>query len=186
MISMISAYALNSEGRPVIGRDNRIPWRLPEDMQWFKAHTMHKLLLMGRKTYQSIHGGTLKNRRICVLTRDPNFTVSVPSDRAYVQRNIENLLLAHARTDLPLVVCGGSSIYEQFLPFASSVLLTEVHQTHEGDAFLPFTHEDLAKKHGFTLVMLDRNQRQFRDEAPEVEWTYRLYTRPVRADVARS
>ena len=186
MISMIAAYALNQEGQPVIGRDNRIPWRLPEDMKWFQAHTMYKLLLMGRKTYQSIQGGTLKNRRICVLTRDPNFTVSVSPDRAYVEHDVENLLREHTHTDLPLVVCGGSSVYEQFLPWASSVLLTEVHQTHEGDAFLPFTPEDLAKQHGFTLVMLDRNQRQFRDEAPEAEWTYRLYTRTIHNHVARS
>lgn len=126
MISIIVAMAEDN----VIGIENRLPWSLPEDMKWFRRHTLGKTVLMGRNTYESI-GKPLPDRRNLVLTRDmayqaPGCTV--------VHSDAEALAAAG---DGELMVIGGASIYEQWLPRAQRLYLTEVHARIAGDAWFP-------------------------------------------------
>ena len=120
----IAAMSLNR----VIGSGNKIPWHLPEDFKWFKATTTGHIIVMGRKTFESI-GKPLPNRETIVLSRS-NF--SYPGVKTI--RNLEELPVV---TDRQVFICGGAQIYEQALPLCSEILLTLVNCEVEGDAFFP-------------------------------------------------
>jgi dihydrofolate reductase len=114
----------------VIGRGNQLPWRLPADLRRFKALTLGKRVLMGRKTYESI-GKALPGRTNLVLSRSPAFA---PSDCTVVSGI--DVARAAAGDGTPLMVIGGAEIYRQCLPLTSRIHLTLVHTTIEdGDAF---------------------------------------------------
>lgn len=127
LISVLVAVARNG----VIGRDNTLPWRLSSDLRRFKALTMGKPILMGRRTFDSI-GKPLPGRRSIVLTRDRGF--SVP-DVATVH-DWEGAVAAAA--DAPeLVVIGGNAVFDLALPQADRIYLTEVEAAPEGDVVFP-------------------------------------------------
>jgi dihydrofolate reductase len=126
-VSLIVAMAADR----VIGVDNALPWRLPDDLKRFKAVTLGKPVLMGRRTFESI-GRPLPGRLNIVLTRNPDFrvagVVAVPSWAAALQ----------AAGDAPeLMVIGGALLYTQALPLAQRIYLTEVHAQVPGDAQFP-------------------------------------------------
>jgi dihydrofolate reductase len=132
-IALIVAVSQNN----VIGRDNQLPWHLPEDLQYFKSVTMGKPILMGRKTYESI-GRPLPGRTNIVITRDPNWTaVGVE-----VVNSLDAAMVAgeeackEAKSD-EIMVIGGAQIYRDCLPLASKLYLTQVEAEIEGDAFFP-------------------------------------------------
>ena len=132
-IALIVAASQNH----VIGLDNQLPWHLPEDLQYFKAVTMGKPILMGRKTYDSI-GRPLPGRVNIVLTRDKNWT-------AQGVEVVNDLDAAIAASDKAckdadadeLMIIGGEQIYRKFLPVASKLYLTKVEAEIEGDAYFP-------------------------------------------------
>lgn len=116
----------------VIGRNNELPWRLPNDLQRFKALTTGYTILMGRKTWESI-GRPLPRRRNLVLSRQQ---LTLPEGVQQV-RTPEEALAATAGEPL-LFVIGGGEVYQQFLPLADELFLTEVHtDVPGGDAFFP-------------------------------------------------
>lgn len=125
MISMIVAMAENR----AIGKDNQLLWRLKADLQHFKAKTLGKALVMGRKTYESI-GRPLPGRRTIVLTRDPNFA----PEGVEVLHSVAEVLALDVDE---LIIGGGEQIYQLFLPFVQKLYLTKVAITLEGDAFFP-------------------------------------------------
>src|SRR5437899_7633213 len=106
----IAAMSLNR----VIGAGNRIPWHLPEDFKWFKKMTTGHVLIMGRKTFESI-GRPLPNRRTIVLTRSALAFPGVDTVAELSQINPEAAEFAGQE----LFVCGGDQIYQAALPFAS-------------------------------------------------------------------
>jgi len=115
----------------VIGRDGGLPWRLPADLKRFKAATMGKPMIMGRRTFESFPAA-LPGRRHIVLTRDPDW--SAPG--AEVARSVEEALALAG--DVPHVaVIGGAEVFALFLPRATRVELTEVHGAPEGDTVMP-------------------------------------------------
>ncbi|NIP24903.1 MAG: type 3 dihydrofolate reductase, partial [candidate division Zixibacteria bacterium] len=126
-ISLIAAMARNR----VIGRDNGIPWRLPAEMKWFKATTMGKPILMGRKTYESI-GRPLPGRHNIVLTRNRDYS----AEDCTVVHSIEEAISA-AGADQELMIMGGAFLYEQFLSLADCLYLTFIEADIEGDAYFP-------------------------------------------------
>jgi dihydrofolate reductase len=105
----------------VIGRGNQLPWHLPADLKHFKALTLGRPILMGRKTYQSI-GKALPGRMNIVLTRSAEFS---PGD-CMVAASLEQARIA-AALQPALMVIGGADIYRQCLPLASRIYLTLVH-----------------------------------------------------------
>ncbi len=124
MITFYLARATNG----VIGRDGQLPWRLPADLKRFKALTMGKPMVMGRKTFESFPS-PLPGRRHIVLTRG-NWT----ADGAEVAHSVDEAM-AMAGDDVAVI--GGAQIYAQFLPHADRIELTEVHAAPDGDATVP-------------------------------------------------
>ena len=125
MITFVLARADNG----VIGRDGQLPWRLPADLKRFKAMTMGKPMIMGRKTFESFPS-PLPGRRHIVLTRDRAWTAA----GAEVAHSAEEAL-ALAGDDVAVI--GGAEVFALFLDRADRVELTEVHATPEGDATVP-------------------------------------------------
>ncbi|MBD2869785.1 dihydrofolate reductase [Paenibacillus arenilitoris] len=146
-----------------IGVGNKMPWRLPAEMAYFTKMTTGKTVLMGRKTYESLRG-PLKNRRNVVLTRQPDY---MPEGCEAVHSVEEALGLGE--TD-ELMVMGGAEIYALFLPYADTILLTDVETDIEGgDAFFPsFSTAE------WELVDSDRRES---DEKNAYAFTFRTYKR---------
>ena len=138
-MSKLKAIAAMSLNR-VIGSGGQIPWHLPEDFKWFKQITMGHVLVMGRKTFESI-GRPLPGRETVVLTRT---SFSHPGVRSIRELKEAAAIPGETRT---LFLCGGAQIYDQYLPLCSELYLTLVKRIVDGDAFFPaFENEfDLAE-----------------------------------------
>jgi dihydrofolate reductase len=159
MISIIAAVAQNG----VIGADNRLPWHLPDDLKRFKALSMAKPIVMGRRTFDSI-GKPLPGRTNIVVSRQPGLaiagTIVAPSLDA---------ALAAAGAVPEVVVIGGAEIFRQVLPRTAVVHLTRVHARIAGDVVFPeldpdrwretvVEHHAADERHqyAFTFVTLER------------------------------
>lgn len=128
---LISAIVAMAENR-VIGKDNQLPWRLPADLRHFKALTMGKPVLMGRKTHESI-GRALPGRRNIILTRNTGFKAS---EGVEVVHSIDAVLKSLKATD-ELMLIGGAELYRELLPRVQRIYLTVVHAQVEGDRYFP-------------------------------------------------
>jgi dihydrofolate reductase len=127
-LKQFKAIAAMSENR-VIGQGNKIPWHLPEDFKWFKRMTTRHVIVMGRKTFESI-GKPLPNRETIVLSRG-GFQYSGV-------RTISDLgEIDPAKETREVFICGGAQIYEKALPLCSDLYLTLVKRVVDGDAFFP-------------------------------------------------
>jgi len=115
----------------VIGHHNKLPWRLPEDMAFFRRTTTGNPVLMGRKTFESFGARPLKNRVNIVLTRSTDYA----PEGAEIAHSVEEALSRYRSGDV--YVIGGEEIYRQLLPVADRIVLTEIESEFEGDAFFP-------------------------------------------------
>jgi dihydrofolate reductase len=127
LISLLVAATENG----VIGRDNGMPWHLPDDLKHFKTLTLAKPVLMGRRTFDSI-GRPLPGRTNLVLTRTPDW--SVPG--VTVVADLDAAIRA-AGSAPELVIAGGAQVYALALPRATRIYLTRIHAVIEGDTRLP-------------------------------------------------
>ncbi len=116
----------------VIGIKNALPWKLPADMEHFRRLTDKKPLIMGQKTFESI-GKALPGRINIVLTLDKNFQAS----DCLVAHSIEEALQIAKEKGEEVMICGGFSVYKQFLPLADRMYLTLIEGDFDGDAFFP-------------------------------------------------
>ncbi len=116
----------------VIGAGNKIPWHLPEDFKWFKKMTSGQIVVMGRKTFESI-GKPLANRTTVVLTRSPKTITGVITISDLSQLDPVSPALAGCE----IFICGGAEVYQQSLPLCSDLYLTLVKREVEGDRFFP-------------------------------------------------
>ena len=158
-VSLVVAMARNR----VIGRDNALPWRLPEDLAYFKRVTMGHPIVMGRRTYESI-GRPLPGRLNIVVSRNRDFAAA----GCRVVPSIEDAWKAAGDAD-EVSVIGGTSIFDAALPRADVIHLTEVDADVEGDTWFPVfdrreweEHEvlrhpaDARHEHPFRIVRLER------------------------------
>ncbi len=144
----------------VIGADNRIPWHLPEDFKFFKKMTTGQVIVMGRRTFESI-GRPLPNRLTVVLTRS---AVAIPGVEIVAD-------LSHLNPDAPayagrqIFICGGAQVYAQALPLCSDLYLTLVKRVVLGDTFFPSFEdqfqrgEELLDCPDFQIVHYRRRQK---------------------------
>lgn len=164
-LALIVAAAKNG----VIGRDNSLPWHLPEDLKYFKRVTLGKPIIMGRKTYESI-GRPLPGRTNIVVTRQPHWR----AEGVEVAGSLEQALAAAGRAAQEsgveeVMVIGGAQLYAQSLARADKIYLTEVQPEIEGDAVFPVLNprdwRELSRKnqttHGlapynYAFVVLER------------------------------
>ncbi len=116
----------------VIGIENRLPWKLPNDMKWFRQHTLGKPIIMGRKTFDSFGAKPLPDRTNIIITRDKSYQAR----DSIVVHSIEEALQAAGDVDEVMII-GGASFYAQMLPRAERLYLTIVHAKVEGDAWFP-------------------------------------------------
>jgi dihydrofolate reductase len=133
-ISLIAAATENN----VIGKDNDLPWHLPDDMKFFVQTTKGHHILMGRKNLESF-GKLLPRRTNIILTRDQSFNY----EGAVIFHDLkEAFQFAEKNGEEELMVIGGGEIYKQALPHADRIYLTRIHTELEGDTFFPdFDHK---------------------------------------------
>lgn len=121
----------------VIGRDGGMPWHIPADLRHFRAVTMGKPLIMGRKTFQSI-GRPLPGRANIVVTRDRTFSVPGVTLAGSVDEALREAEATARRDGVDeVMVIGGGEIYARLLPVAARIYLTEVHAAPDGDVLFP-------------------------------------------------
>lgn len=125
-ITLLAAVGANL----VIGRDGSMPWHLPLDLAHFKAITMGHTMVMGRKTYDAI-GRALPGRRTIVITGQQGWHAA----SVEVAHSLAEALALAGPTDV--FVVGGGQVYREAMPFADQMMLTEIDQSPEGDAFFP-------------------------------------------------
>jgi dihydrofolate reductase len=164
-LAIVAALADNG----VIGRDNRLIWRLKSDLRRFRELTWGKPMIMGRKTFESI-GKPLPGRKTVVLTRDRSFAVEgVAVAHSWAEAVARGDDLAEAMNAEEVIVAGGAEIYRLALPHADRLYLTLVHAAPKGDAVFPAFHRTRFKEqrrrdcpagpddeYGFTFLDLTR------------------------------
>jgi dihydrofolate reductase len=160
-VSLIAALARNR----VIGRDNRLPWRLPADLRRFKQLTMGHTLLVGRTTFESI-GRPLPGRTMLVASRQEGYA----PDGVRVVRSVQEALdVAREGGETELFVAGGAEIYRQTLPVADRLQLTRIEEDVRGDAYFPEYDETQWK-------LMDRQDHEPTEETP-FAWSFQVYDR---------
>lgn len=129
-VTLVAAVARNG----VIGVDGGLPWRLPDDLRRFKELTLGHVLVMGRKTYETI-GHPLSERTTVVVTRNPSWDPG--SVEVRVAGSVEDAIEAAAAIDPEVFVVGGAQVYAAALPLADRLELTWVDAEPDGDTRFP-------------------------------------------------
>lgn len=166
-LPLVLVVAIAENG--VIGRRGALPWRIPGDLKHFKAVTMGKPMVMGRKTYESI-GKPLPGRTSLVLTHDKDWR----ADGVIAGHSLEEVLklaneAAKQSGASEIAIIGGSALFEETLPRAAKIELTEVHAKPEGDVYFPKYDRSAFREtrregpmqsekddHAFSVVTLER------------------------------
>ncbi|MDU1314717.1 dihydrofolate reductase [Clostridium septicum] len=130
MLSIIVAKANNG----IIGGDNKLLWHISEDLKRFKEITSGNIIIMGRKTFQSLPG-ILPNRKHIVITRDTNFKVD--SDMVEVYNNLNDVISNYKNSENEAFIIGGGEIYKALLPHSNKLYLTIINKDFEGDTKFP-------------------------------------------------
>ncbi|EME68469.1 dihydrofolate reductase [Paramagnetospirillum caucaseum] len=158
-VSIIVAVAANG----VIGKDNALPWHIPEDLKWFKENTLGKPVIMGRKTWESI-GRPLPKRPNIVVTRQAEWR----AEGAHTAHSLDEALDLATRLApgaVELMVIGGNALFAEALPRAARLYLTEIARAYEGDTLFPALDRSLwretlrrpnAGEPPFDFVVLER------------------------------
>lgn len=163
MISIIAAVSNNN----VLGRDNQIIWQIPADLQYFKSITQGHVVIMGRKTFESLEK-PLSNRTNIVVTRQHDYAGEGIIIAHSVQEAIKK---ARNFNEEEIFIIGGGEIYRQCLPFTDRIYLTKIHAVYAGDTYFPEFDEDEWKvikeehheadqknKHPYTFLVYQRNK----------------------------
>ena len=166
IISLISAMGHDR----VIGINNRLPWKLPADMKWFREQTMGKPIVMGRKTFESFGAKPLPGRANIIITRDTSYSAK---DCIVVHSIDDAVKAAHSCEDHAdeMMIIGGASFYEQMLPRTDRLYLTEIHHPFQGDSWFPAYNEsewhetkridctaDEKNRYDYSFVIYERNE----------------------------
>jgi len=150
----------------VIGINNRLPWKLPADMKWFREQTMRKPIVMGRKTFESFGAKPLPGRTNIIITRDTSYSAK----DCIVVHSIDDAINAAQDAD-EIMIIGGASFYEQMLPRTDRMYLTEIHHPFQGDSWFPAYNEsewyetkridctaDEKNRYNYSFVIYERNK----------------------------
>lgn len=161
MLSIIVAKAKNN----IIGKDNQLLWHLPEDLKRFKQITTGHVIIMGRKTFESL-GRVLPNRKHVILSQNPDFNVeneniqvvhSMFEIQEYMENEEENFVI------------GGAMIYNLLMPYVQKMYVTEIQKDFDGDSFFPkIDHEIWEEK---------AREKRLPDEQNSFEYDFVTYER---------
>ncbi|MBA7688119.1 IS1595 family transposase ISSsu9 [subsurface metagenome] len=150
IVTLIAAVSENN----VIGRDNTLIWRIPQDMKRFKEITWGHHVIMGRKSFESLQN-PLSSRTNIILTRQRSYhpegcaeSKSAEDPDCFVVHSPEEALaLSRMRRETEVFIAGGEQVYRRFLELADRIYLTRVHHTFEGDTFFPDLEGDWVETH---------------------------------------
>ena len=160
LISLIVAVAKNG----VIGKDNKLPWHLPADLQFFKKTTLGNPIIMGRKNFESI-GRILPGRANIVLTKNPSFS----ADGVLAVHSLKEAFeTAQKNGANECFIIGGAEIYKQALPFCKKLYVTRVHGVFEGDTYMPEFEKDFRKTSCVNNFKDERNMYDYDFEVWEL------------------
>lgn len=134
MLSIIVAKAKNN----IIGKNNSMLWKLPDDLKKFKEKTEGHTIIMGRKTFESL-GGILPNRKHIILSRNPDFNID--SDCVKVAHSLLELQ-EYMEDEEEHFVIGGAIIYNQLMPYCKKMYVTQLDKDFEGDTIFPKINEE--------------------------------------------
>ena len=161
MLKILVAFDENR----VIGKNNTLIWHLPADLKRFKALTTGHVIIMGRKTFESI-GKPLPNRTTIVISRQADLQI----EGAIITHSVEEAILkAKSLTREDIFIVGGAEIYSLSLPLADQILVTQLHDIFEGDAFFPEIPLD-------SWEVIER-ERGVTDEKNAYQYSYLTYSR---------
>ena len=146
----------------VIGKGDKLPWRIPDELAYFKRMTLNKPVIMGRKTYESIGAALPDRENFVVSTRLAEEGVYRP-DGATVVPNLDACIEAASCRcpDKEIMIIGGKAIYEQAYPLVDRIYLTVIENTYEGDVRLSWTMARIERD--FDEVRCIRDRRRGRD-----------------------
>lgn len=129
IVSMIAAMGTNR----VIGKGNKMMWRLPHEWDYFKTTTMGHCIITGRKNFQA-QGRALPGRTNIIVTRNKEFT----AEGCVIKYSIEDALeYAKSQGETEAFICGGGQIYKESIPLVDKIYLTEVDYSEEGEVYFP-------------------------------------------------
>ncbi|MFS0952377.1 dihydrofolate reductase [Enterococcus thailandicus] len=117
----------------LIGKNDQLPWRLPNDLKFFKQTTESNILVMGRKTFEGMGSRPLPNRQTIVLTHDKNYQ----AEGVTIMHELEEVLAFEKEADGIVFIAGGAAIYQEFLPYCSILYRTVIQHVFEGDTYFP-------------------------------------------------
>lgn len=161
MLSIIVAKAKNN----IIGKENKLIWHLPEDLNHFKEITTGHTIIMGRKTFESL-GRVLPNRKHIIFSQNPDFKVKD-----------ENVQVVHSLLEIQELiegkeeafVIGGAMIYNFLMPYVTKMYVTEIEQEFEGDAFFPKINTQIWKE--------TSREKGIKDEKNHLDYEFVTYER---------
>lgn len=161
MLSIIVAKAKNN----IIGKENKLIWKLPADLKRFKELTTGHTIIMGRKTFESL-GRILPDRKHIIFSQNPDFqvkdeNVQVVHSMLEIQEYIEN--------EEENFVIGGAMIYNLLMPYVRKMYVTEINQEFEGDAFFPKINPETWKEVS--------REKGIKDEKNPFDYDYVIYER---------
>jgi dihydrofolate reductase len=149
ILSIIAAYAKDKDGARVIGRDNQMPWHFPHDLERFKEYTREHVIIMGRKTHESI-GRVLPKRDNIIVTRQKDYAV----EGAFVFADLEEAISFAAGRNSEIFIIGGQDLYEQTIDRADRLYLTSFKiEDVDGDTYFPDFNSNL-----FKMIYIERAQ----------------------------
>ncbi|MEH7500510.1 dihydrofolate reductase [Neobacillus drentensis] len=160
---MISFIVAMDENR-VIGKDNQLPWRLPEDLKFFKRVTMGHPIAMGRKTHESI-GRVLPGRENIVITRQADYL----SEGCTVFHSVEDFVKDSKNKSDEIFIIGGAEIFKETFAYSDRLYITLIHEEFAGDTFFP--EYDLSK---WKLVS---SEKGIKDDNNPYDYEFLIYER---------
>lgn len=161
MISLIVAHDQNR----VIGKNNAMPWHIPEELAYFKKMTMGKAIIMGRKTYDSI-GRPLPGRKMIVVTRNKDYV----EEGVTVVHNLDDAIEIAQDYAEEVMVIGGAEIFRLALTVAERLYITFIHKSYEGDVYFP--------TYGTEWKLVSTSDEIISQEG--TEFTYLIYEKKVK------
>lgn len=156
-MNLVLMAAMTRNGH-IIGKNGRLPWKYPEELQYFKETTMGYALIMGRKTFESFKK-PLPNREHIVLSSQIKES---SNHQVKFFTTPENILNYCAKLTHPVFVIGGASIYETFIPYVNKMYITFIEKDYDGDTYFPYIAWDAwdlvreTKKNELTMCLYER------------------------------
>ena len=158
---LAAIWAQDEQG--LIGKDDHMPWYLPNDLKFFKQMTEDNTIVMGRTTFEGMGSKPLPNRKTIVLTKDKSYQAS----GVIVMHSIEEILAYAEEFSGITFIAGGSVVYENFLPYCSVLYRTVIQYSFEGDTYFP-----LVDWNEWTLINLSEGEQDQKNKYPYRFETY--------------